>query len=186
MRALPGCSRLLEALGDFVMRKQLVAAGTLVAAFVVGDASHPTPCWAGVLQDIVSAGKQIGGEVSRVFKEGQAGLKELRETLDASPTDTLRGAAVVLYEHINGRGQVRGLRPGDEIPDLSNVHIKHGVMGWKQLNDVVSSVVVFEGTTVTLYEHQGYGGRSVKLIGPTTVNLTDLDFNDDASSVRVE
>ena len=53
-------------------------------------------------------------------------------------------------------------------------------------NDVVSSVIVPAGYRVTLYEDQGYGGRSVELFEDTGSLGKFGDFGDKTTSLRVD
>jgi M6 family metalloprotease-like protein len=90
-------------------------------------------------------------------------------TFIASPTST---DVAVVYEHNNYVGRSQELAVGRY--DLGQLSIG---------NDVISSVKVPPGWTVTLYQHAGFQGATKVL---TTNTSTLPDFNDQTSSIVVE
>jgi hypothetical protein len=79
--------------------------------------------------------------------------------------------AICFFEHSNYRGQT--FCTGADLAWIGT-----------QWNDRASSVRVKAGHRVVLFQHSNYGGRSVSLSADTP-NLTSLNFNDFASSLRI-
>ncbi|MDM8549572.1 peptidase inhibitor family I36 protein, partial [Desulfobacterales bacterium HSG2] len=81
------------------------------------------------------------------------------------------------YEHADSKGAHLEGEPGnrDYVGDR-----------W---NDKISSVWVGNGYTVIIYENAHFGGKSQTLLGKpggTVYNLTDMNFNDMASSYKIK
>lgn len=72
--------------------------------------------------------------------------------------------------------------PGED-PDLTNNRDVFQLQGGDTWNDVVSSLKVSSGCTVTLFEHSHYGGSTWTFSG--VVPFVGSDANDQASSLRV-
>ena len=88
----------------------------------------------------------------------------------------------ILYEHINYGGASKDLFQGWGWSDLTGVY--HGLFGlggdW---NDYISSIQAIPGAIwVGLWEHVNQGGSSISLEGGS-LDLTDVGWNDRASSV---
>jgi len=83
---------------------------------------------------------------------------------------------VWLYQNVNYAGTVWDF--DTDVTDFRS-HLPNS-------NDAVSSVKVGPNTTATLYEHIGYGGKSLE----ANANILNLDstgkFNDVASSIKVK
>ena len=89
---------------------------------------------------------------------------------DSSMGDT---ASAIVYQHINYGGASRKLVPGQyDSSEFGAVN-----------NDVISSLKVPSGWTVTLYEHPNLQGRSKKIT--TDTPWVGVDFNDITSSIVV-
>lgn len=92
---------------------------------------------------------------------------------DVDEQAALKAGAVLLYEHKDFGGRVFALPVGR--------------YGWIEdagiPNDLISSVKVPSGYTLTLFEHKDFGGKARKVTG----NVSFLsDFNDMASAAKVE
>lgn len=79
------------------------------------------------------------------------------------------------YEHCDYQGQSWTLGPG-EYPFVGNFGIA---------NDSISSIRSPPGLRVTLYEHDNFQGRAAAIVGDIPC-LTNINFNDGASSIKVE
>jgi hypothetical protein len=100
------------------------------------------------------------------------------------PTPACATTAVCFFEHVRHFGSELRLSSSD--PDLTNNPLKAYSIKWESWNDNISSLIVPTGWTVTLYEHVSYGGRSMKIDGPSVVDdLPSLGWNDTVSSIRV-
>lgn len=138
----------------------------------------------------IDGGKKVGEEISKrwkdLVKDTPKAWDEFLATMEGRDDDTCKNANVICFQHIDGRGKARGFRVGDQV-NLTDVHYSRGHgASWKEWNDEVSSLVVLDkGVTVELYEHTNCGGRTLNFTGPCRINLTDHNFNDKASTVRV-
>jgi hypothetical protein len=96
-------------------------------------------------------------------------------------------AGCTIYEHSELGGDRSGLSVWNEFLDggdqgtaMSGEAVAYLGEGW---NDTVSSVRVTRGCALTLYEHAGFGGASVRF-GPGTHDLADTWWNDRATGAR--
>lgn len=68
------------------------------------------------------------------------------------------------------------------IPDLTSRSFNNG----SGFNDLVTSLCVPKGKTLTLYEHINYQGAKIDVVGPTYIQtLDDRGWNDKASSIQI-
>lgn len=95
-------------------------------------------------------------------------FNDLTSSIEIAPPQP-RGVRV--YEHNGYGGAVQNLGPGRY--DMGALRIG---------NDIISSVRVPRGWTVTLHEHAGFNGRTRRLTGD--VNALG-NFNDQTSSIEV-
>ena len=95
---------------------------------------------------------------------------------EAPATDPAMEGPVVIISRDNFSGSFQTLKPGDyQVNDLS--------IG----NDQLSSLRIPKGLKVTLYENQGFEGKSIELIKDTPAEiLRTKGFDDAASSIMVE
>ena len=122
----------------------------------------------GVITLLAAAGLFLFGEKGTAQAEGGAG--------GAS------GSYVYLYQHTDYGGASIGFSRND--PNFND----HSMSLLETWNDEASSIKVPSGVKVTLYEHTYFniaGGRSVVFTNSNR-NFNDLDFNDIASSIKIE
>ncbi len=93
---------------------------------------------------------------------------------DSSAGDTTTSSAIV-YQHINYQGKRQELVPG--WYNSSEL----GAVG----DNVISSLKVPNGWTVTLYEEANFQGKFIKLTTDTSSLIQDFNFNDKTSSIVV-
>ena len=111
----------------------------------------------------------------KTFRDRWA-LEHPREVQAAALSDS------VFYEHINNSGASFTLAEHTLEPDLRSVCRWFTCTDW---NDKISSVTPSRTNRfTTLYEHINYYGRSYSMANNVfQVNLTDVNFNDLASSI---
>jgi Ricin-type beta-trefoil lectin domain-like/Peptidase inhibitor family I36 len=91
-----------------------------------------------------------------------------------APPAAMAGPHVCLYEHANWQGQRVCVKPG--------TYGTFPVEGW---NDRVSSVIAYNGASITMYEHGGFAGRTATT-GDRITNLgTQFGLNDEISCFKV-
>jgi len=166
------------------MPKRLPLQATLAALLLVGLGSLVRADWnpRKTAQEI-SEGK-IGKQIDTARKELRNVVRLVEGRDDG---DTVKDADVVIYQHGNGEGKARGFRKGDAVQTFRDIHYKIDAISWKDWNDQATSIrILREGTTVTLYEHDNYGGRSVTFNKPGLYNLGDHGFDDLTSSITVD
>lgn len=127
------------------------------------------PGWKHIGQDGAGCTKGFGKGVCGREVERPVGLigKEIAVNVGS------KGAT--FYEHCDYQGQSWTLGPG-EYPNLG----KFGIA-----NDSISSIRSPPGLRVTLYEHDNFQGRAAAIVGDIPC-LTNINFNDAASSIKVE
>jgi hypothetical protein len=122
---------------------------------------------------------EFGDDVVNTVRDFQ---KYLRGTQDVSPT-----ATVIIYRHAGGAAPYRGLNTGDAIASFRDMHFQTGWGQWENWNDEVSSVKVQSGIAVAFYQHGGYGGDRLLIIGPAYLpNFADIGWNDTVSSCIIK
>ncbi len=96
-------------------------------------------------------------------------------------------AGCTIYEHSRLEGDKSGLSVWNEFLDgddggvaMSGDAVAFLGEGW---NDAVSSMRVTRNCRLTLYEHAGFGGRSIRF-GPGTHDLADTWWNDRATGAH--
>lgn len=87
--------------------------------------------------------------------------------------------AGVFYEHHDFEGEYLTLYPGEGIPYLADYLLND----WEDWNDEISSVAVWGGVDVYLYEDVRYEGDYLRLTDHTSVLGA---WNDEASSLFVD
>lgn len=108
----------------------------------------------------------------------QVGRSSPQDQLPPAPgsrPDSLRQGEVALYEHYNYEGRVW----------MFNVAVTDFRL-FPGMNDQVSSLKVGPNTTVTLFEHVGFGGRSQSFAQSTPVLGGTTIGNDSASSLQLQ
>jgi hypothetical protein len=85
------------------------------------------------------------------------------------------GQTPALFEHSSLRG--RRLSVSEQMSNLHHSSVQFG--------DRASSVCVPQKWAVELYEHAGFQGRRIELVGPRTITALQPEWNDRVSSVRV-
>lgn len=87
------------------------------------------------------------------------------------------------YKDANFTGSYRDFPVGTYQRSLSK-----GFLGfYRKENDTYSSIVVGEGLVVTVYEHNDFQGRGIRITGPHRLaNLGQYKMNDTISSLKVE
>ena len=92
-----------------------------------------------------------------------------------APAMLLAQDVVFVYQEANFGGNNRGFKPGNfrqaDLPGLAN--------------DAASSIKVTAGYEVIIFENDNYGGQSLVIDGDVK-NLSDFDFNDKISSLKVQ
>ena len=86
---------------------------------------------------------------------------------------------MILYEHWSFDGRQLMLTPGDyprfEAP----------LIDFNTWDNAISSFRVFDGVTVTFYEHPDFQGDSISFNGATQPEVDLSDWNDRVSSIRI-
>ena len=108
---------------------------------------------------------------------GRFGVKNLHEnSIEFEATNNV----ITFYEHCKYQGKYTNLIV-DDIPQNNGYNLdrlrKYGIE-----NDLISSIKVPKGFSVTLYEHNNFQGNSITVNGDIDC-LTNLNFNDITSSL---
>jgi hypothetical protein len=121
----------------------------------------------------------FGSEVVGVFKDFQDYFR--------NPSRIPANAVVMIYNNPDGSGANRGLNLGDEIGDFHDMNYKEPGFwgGWHPWNDKVSAIKVVNGVAAAFYEHGGFGGNRLLVIGPSSLSLPQLGWTDVISSCKI-